>query len=100
MLGPVGPLRERRCAKVPLIPDQHQHYGHRHHIRHCTFAALALATDQATARPQAGQILNVFVGMTKNWYFIAITLIGLSFLPKAASFLISLYSGCCPSYYM
>ena len=27
--------------------------------------------------------LNVFVGMTKNWYFIAITSIGSSFLPEA-----------------
>jgi len=44
--------------------------------------------------------LNVFTGMTKNWYFIAITLIGSLFPPEAASFLISLYRGCCASYYM
>ena len=44
--------------------------------------------------------LNVFVGMTKNWYFIAITAIGSSFLPKAASFLISLYRVCRPNCYM
>jgi len=30
--------------------------------------------------------LNVFAGMTKNWYFIAITSIGSSFLPEAVSF--------------
>lgn len=28
--------------------------------------------------------LNVFVGMTKNWYFIAITFIGSSFVPETA----------------
>jgi Ca2+-transporting ATPase len=44
--------------------------------------------------------LNVFVGITKNWYFIAITLIGSSFLPESAAFLISLYRGCCANYYM
>jgi Ca2+-transporting ATPase len=44
--------------------------------------------------------LNVFVGMTKNWHFISITSIGSSFLPEAASFIISLYRGCCPNYYM
>jgi Ca2+-transporting ATPase len=30
--------------------------------------------------------LNVFEGMTKNWYFIAITSIGPSLLPDAVSF--------------
>jgi P-type Ca2+ transporter type 2C len=44
--------------------------------------------------------LNVFAGMTKNWYFIAITSIGSSFPPECASFLISLYRGRRPSYYM
>jgi Ca2+-transporting ATPase len=44
--------------------------------------------------------LNVFVGMMKNRHFIAITAIGSSFLPEAASFIISLYRGCCPNYYM
>jgi Ca2+-transporting ATPase len=44
--------------------------------------------------------LNVFAGMTKNWYFLAITAIGSSFLLEAASFLISSYRGCCPNYYM
>ena len=43
--------------------------------------------------------VNVFAGMTKIWYFIAITLIGLSLLPEAASFLISIYRGRCPTYY-
>jgi len=26
---------KRRCANVPSIPDQHQHYGCRHHVHHC-----------------------------------------------------------------
>ena len=41
--------------------------------------------------------LNVFKGVTKNWYFIAITAIGSSLLPEAALFLISSYRACCPS---
>ena len=35
--------------------------------------------------------LNVFEGVMKNWYFIAITAIGSSLLPEAALFLISSY---------
>ena len=41
--------------------------------------------------------LNVFEGVMKNWYFIAITAIGSSLLPEAALFLISSYRACCPS---
>jgi Ca2+-transporting ATPase len=41
--------------------------------------------------------LNVFEGVTKNWYFIAITAIGSSLLPEVALFLSSSYRGCCPS---
>jgi calcium-translocating P-type ATPase len=44
--------------------------------------------------------LNVFEGMTKNWYFIAITSIGSSLFPETALFLISLYRGCYSNYYM
>jgi Ca2+-transporting ATPase len=44
--------------------------------------------------------LNVFVGLMKNWYFIAITLIGSSFLLDTASFLISFHRGCCPNYHV
>ena len=39
--------------------------------------------------------LNVFEGVTMNWYFIAITLIGSSLVPSTASFLSSSYRVCC-----
>ena len=39
--------------------------------------------------------LNVFEGVTTNWYFIAITSIGSSLVPSTASFLSSSYRVCC-----
>ena len=39
--------------------------------------------------------LNVFEGVTTNWYFIAITSIGSSLAPSTASFLSSSYRVCC-----
>jgi P-type Ca2+ transporter type 2C len=41
--------------------------------------------------------LNVFEGVLKNWYFIAITSIGSSFLRETTSLLIISYRGFCPN---
>ena len=65
----VEPLRERRCAKIPSNPDQHQHHGYRLYICHgprSTIRAVGLRCSAASVdQSHTGQFFRACARVSK-----------------------------------